>query len=145
MGVAGEIGENGLWPGERPLGVDHPFAATQRCEGGVEGAPLGKRGEVAEEGEPAGGMQGFEAFEEEAAEQAREHAHRQKEASLAGDPARSVGRQAAAGDDDVDVGMVGERRAQVCSTAVRPMRAPRCFGSAAMAISVSAAVLNKRS
>ena len=56
-------------------------------------------------------MQGREAVEEEAAEQAREHAHGQEEAGLAGDPARSVRRQAAAGNDDVDVRMVGQRRA----------------------------------
>ncbi len=56
-------------------------------------------------------MQGGEPFEEEAAEQAREHPHRQKEAALAGDPARTVRRQAAAGNDDVDVRMVGQRRA----------------------------------
>jgi len=52
-------------------------------------------------------MQNGEAFEEEAAEQARQHAHRQEEAGLAGDPARAVRRQAAAGNDDVDMGMMG--------------------------------------
>jgi len=52
-------------------------------------------------------MQNGEAFEEEAAEQARPHAHRQEEAGLAGDPARAVRRQAAAGNDDVDMGMMG--------------------------------------
>ena len=67
MGVAGEIGEDGLWPGERPLGVDDPLGATQRRERGVEGGLVGERGEVAEEGEAAGGMQGCEAVEEEAA------------------------------------------------------------------------------
>jgi hypothetical protein len=56
-------------------------------------------------------MQGDEAFEKEAAEQARQHAHGQKEAGLAGDPARPVRRQAAAGNDDVDMRMMGERRA----------------------------------
>jgi hypothetical protein len=56
-------------------------------------------------------MQGCKAFEEEAAEQARQHAHGQEEAWPAGDPARSVRRQAAAGNDDVDVGMMGHRRA----------------------------------
>ena len=34
---------------------------------------------------------------------------------------------------------------QVWSTAVSPMRAPRCLGSAAMVIKVSAAVLSNRS
>ena len=33
---------------------------------------------------------------------------------------------------------------QLCSTAVAPMRAPRCLGSAAIVIRVSAAVRNKR-
>jgi hypothetical protein len=32
---------------------------------------------------------------------------------------------------------------QLCSTAVSPMRAPRCLGSAAIVISVSAAALNR--
>jgi hypothetical protein len=56
-------------------------------------------------------MKGPEPFEEEAAEQAGEHAHGQEEAGLAGDPARTVRRQAAAGNDDVDVRMMAERRA----------------------------------
>ena len=66
---------------------------------------------VAEEGEAAGRMQGREAVEEEAAEETRQHPHGQEEAGLAGDPARTVRRQAAAGRDDVDVRMMGERRA----------------------------------
>ncbi len=56
-------------------------------------------------------MQGCEPFEEEPAEETRQHPHGQEEAGLAGDPARSVQRQAAAGNDDVDVRMVGQRRA----------------------------------
>ena len=56
-------------------------------------------------------MQGRDAFEEQAAEETRQHAHRQEEAALAGDPARPVRRKAAAGNDDVDVRMVGQRRA----------------------------------
>ena len=85
--------------------------AAQRREGGVEGALVGERREVAEEGEASGRMQGREPFEEEPAEQARQHAHGQEEAGLAGDPARPVRRQAAAGNDDVDVRMMGQRRA----------------------------------
>ena len=56
-------------------------------------------------------MQGCEAFEKEAAEETRKDAHGQEETGLAGDPARPVRRQAAAGNDDVDVRMMGERRA----------------------------------
>ena len=87
------------------------FRAAQRGEGGVEGGFVGERGKVAEEGEAAGRMQGREAVEEEAAEETRQHPHGQEEAGLAGDPARPVRRQAAAGRDDVDVRMVGQRRA----------------------------------
>jgi hypothetical protein len=111
VGIAGEIGEDGLRPGERPLGVDDPLGPAQRRERGVEGGLLAEGREVAEEDEAAGRMQGRDPFEEEAAEQAGEHAHRQEEATLAGDPARPVRRQAAAGHDDVDVRMVGQRRA----------------------------------
>jgi len=60
---------------------------------------------------PTGFVQRREAVEKEAAEQAREHAHGQEEPSLAGDPTRTVGRKAATRDDDVEVGVVGERRA----------------------------------
>ena len=87
------------------------LGAAQRRERGVEGAFLGERGEVAEEGQAAGLVERGEAFEKEPAEETRQHAHGQEEAGLAGDPARPVRRQAAAGRDDVDVGMVGERRA----------------------------------
>ena len=111
VGVAGQVGEHGLRPGERPLGVDHPLGVAQRREDGVEGGLLAEGREVAEEDEASGRMQVSEPFEEEAAEQAREHPHRQEEARFAGDPARPVRRQAAAGNDDVDVGVVGQRRA----------------------------------
>ena len=53
MSVAGEIGEYGLRPGERPLGVDEPIGAAQRRERGVEGVCCGERGEAAEEDEAA--------------------------------------------------------------------------------------------
>ena len=111
MGVAREIGEDGLGSGEGPLGVDEPIGAAQRRERGVEGALVGERSEIAEEGQAASLMQGRETFEEEAAEESRKHAHGQKEAGPAGDPARAIPRQAAAGNDDVDMGMMGERRA----------------------------------
>ena len=111
MGVARQIGEDGLRSGEGSLGIDDPLATAQRREGGGEGALVCERGEIAEEVQSTGVLQRGEAFEEEPAEQAREDAHREEEASLAGDPARSVRRQATAGNDDVDMGVMGERRA----------------------------------
>src|SRR5271157_463433 len=93
------------------MATSPPTRHSQRRERGVEGALFGKGREVAEEGEAAGRVQGFEAVEKEPAEETRQHTHRQEEAGLAGDPARTVRRQAAAGNDDVDVRMVGQRRA----------------------------------
>jgi hypothetical protein len=87
------------------------LGAAQRRDCGVEGALVGERDEVAEEGEAVGCVQGCEAVEEEPAEETRQHAHGQEEAGLAGDPARSVRRQAAAGNDDVDMRVMGHRRA----------------------------------
>jgi hypothetical protein len=145
MGVAREVGEDGLRSGERPLRVDHPFAATQRRERGVEGALVGEQDEVAKEDEAIGLVQGSEPFEKQAAEETRQHAHGQEEAGLAGDPARPVWRQAAPGTMTWTCGWCVSAEPQVWSTAVRPMRAPRCLGSAAMVIKVSAAVLNRRS
>jgi hypothetical protein len=70
VGVAREIGENRLRPGERPLGVDDPFGAAQRRERGVEAALVGERGKIGEEDETPGRMQGCEPFEEEPAKDA---------------------------------------------------------------------------
>ena len=51
MGVAREIGEDGLGSGERPLSVAHPLGPAQRRDRGGEGALVSERREVAEEGE----------------------------------------------------------------------------------------------
>jgi hypothetical protein len=82
MSVAGEIGEDGLRPGEWPLGVDEPIGAAQWRERGVEGVCCGERGEAAEEDEATGCVEGFEPFEEKPAEQTRQHAHGQEEPGL---------------------------------------------------------------
>src|SRR4029434_4436729 len=78
-------------------------------------------------------MHGFETLQEQAPEQTREHANRQKEAGPAGNPSLAVRRYAAA-----------RFWPQLCRTAVTPMSAPRCLRSAAMVVSVSAAAANSR-
>jgi hypothetical protein len=65
---------------------------------------------VGEEVQPPGLVRGGQSFEEQAAEEAREHPHGQKEAGPAGNPALAVGRKAAARDDDMGVRMVGQCR-----------------------------------
>ena len=56
-------------------------------------------------------MRAASCFEEAAPEQARQHAHGQEEAGPAGDPALTVRRQPAAGDDAVHVRVMRQRRA----------------------------------
>ena len=111
MGVAREIGEHRCGSGEWPLGVDDPFGPSQRSERGGEGAPVSKGYEIAEEGQPPGLMQRREAFEKQPPEQARQRPDGQEEAGLAGDPARTVRRQAAAGHNHVHVRVVSQSRA----------------------------------
>ena len=100
---------------------------------------------VAEEAEPARGMERGQTGEEQPAEQLAEHVHRQEQGRPRGDPPRAVERDPAARHDHVDVRVVGQREPQVWSTAVMPMRAPRWRGSAAIVSMVSDAVRNSRS
>ena len=76
--------------------VLHTWGSALTHHPHVEGAFVGERRQIAEKGQAAGLVERGEALEKEAAEQAREHAHGQEEAGLAGDPARTVRRQAAA-------------------------------------------------
>ena len=66
---------------------------------------------LTEELQPTATMSLMKLFEETAAEQPREHAHRQQESRLAGDPAVAVRGQTTAGHDAVHVRMVRQRRA----------------------------------
>ena len=56
-------------------------------------------------------MSGNELLQEQSAEQAREHAHREEEARPAGDPLGAVEREPTPRHDHVHVRMMGERRA----------------------------------
>jgi hypothetical protein len=48
VGVARQVGEHGVRPGERLLGIDRPLDLAQRREEAAEGSRLGERGVVAE-------------------------------------------------------------------------------------------------
>ena len=109
VSVAGEIAEHLLGPGERGLAVDDPIDLGQCVEVGGEGSGVGQGGESAGEAEFTGREGGAHLLQEQIAEAAREHAHGQEEAGRAGDPARLVGRDAAAGDDAVQMRMVVQR------------------------------------
>src|SRR5208282_5039863 len=99
---------------------------------------------IAEEVEAASLVRRREHLEEEPAEQARQHAHGQEECWPASDPARAIVGQAATRHDHVTCGWWVMAEPQLCRTAVKPILAPRCLGSAAIVSTVSAAALNKR-
>ena len=103
------IGEYRCGSGEWPLGVDDPFGPSQGSERGVEGAPVSKGYEIAEEGHPPGLMQRRGAASRNGRRNRRNSAlTRQEVAGLAGDPARTVRRQAAAGHNHVHVRVVSQ-------------------------------------
>src|SRR5260370_42383623 len=111
MGVARQIGEHGLRPAERLLGIDHPLDLAQRCEEGSEGSRLGEGGAVAEEREASSLVGSEELAQEQSPKQARKNPYRQKEPRAARHPARVIEGDAAAWDDHVHMRMMRHRRA----------------------------------
>src|SRR5689334_6084434 len=92
--------------GDGNVPIYSAFDLLQCGQLGFEGRRLGQRGLVGEELQAPGLVDGGQPFQEQAAEQAREHPHRQKEAGSAGNPVPAVGRQAAARYNDMGVRMV---------------------------------------
>ena len=76
-----------------------------------EGPAVGEVRHRSEEGEPTGVVQRDQPGEEQPAEQLAEHPHRKQEGRARRYPSASVGRDAAARHDHVDVRMVRHRRA----------------------------------
>src|SRR6516162_10187355 len=111
MGIAGEIGEYRLRPGEGRLGVDEPVLPLERCEICVEGLAATQAVDLAKEREPARCMGVGERRQEQPPEQARKHLHRQEKAGLAAHPARPVERYPATWHNHMHVRMVGHCRA----------------------------------
>jgi hypothetical protein len=106
VGVAGEIGEYRLRPGEGRLGVDEPVLALERCEICVEGLAATQAIDLAKEREPARCMGVGERRQEQPPKQARKHLHRQEKAGLAAHPARPVERHPATRHNHVHLRMV---------------------------------------
>src|SRR5262245_40385624 len=74
--VAGKVGEDGVGSAKRSLGIDDPFDLAQCGEDGLEGL-------VGEELQSPGLVGGVQSFEEQAAEEAREHLNGEEEAGPA--------------------------------------------------------------
>src|SRR5271166_6358191 len=106
VGVTAEIAEHLFGSREWGFGKDDPVDLGQRVDVGGEAGGSGQGGESAGEAELTIGKGGAQHLQEQVAEAAGEHADGQEEAGWTGDPARLIGRDAAAGDDTVQVRMV---------------------------------------
>jgi len=111
MGVAAEIGEHLGGAAEGLLGVNDPVDPPHGGETFGEGRRIGERRKFAEEAEVASCEGRRQPLEEQPPEQPRERLDRQKEVRTARDPARPIGREAAARDDAMEMGMMGQRLA----------------------------------
>ena len=109
MRVAGEIGQYALGAAEGRLGVDDEGALPQRAHTFGERGGLGKRDQVAEETEFASTESGFQAVEEQTAEGVRQGADGEQEVGFSSDPSPAVEGDAAAGDETMDMRMMGQR------------------------------------
>jgi hypothetical protein len=70
VSVAGQVGEHGVGPAKRPLGIDHRFDLSQSGEAGLEGCRLGQVSPVGKKLQPPGMVRGGQPFEEQATEEA---------------------------------------------------------------------------
>src|SRR3546814_7870886 len=79
VGVAGQIGEHGLGPSERRLGINNPALFADRREVPQESASFGKMREAAKESELALIVQSGQPGQEQPAEEGTKHADREQE------------------------------------------------------------------
>src|ERR1700744_5019754 len=106
MGIAPYVVEDLSRPGERPLGIDHPLCLPGRRQVAPERRRLMQVTMFGEEVQLAGGKGLLEVPQEQTPKHPRQHPHRQKEPRPAGDPALPVWRDAAAGNQEMNVRMV---------------------------------------
>src|SRR5207342_3207302 len=111
VGVARQITQYLLGPGERLLGIDDPIDLAQWRQIGLERSLVGEPYMIAEELQAAGMVRGDQHLQKQPAEQRRENLYRQEIARSARDPLRSIRRQAATRHDHVDMPVVRQRRA----------------------------------
>src|ERR1700681_5029598 len=106
VGVARKVAQHFLRSPEWALGIDDPVFVAQRRQIGREGSCVCERSVLAEELQLAGAMSDSKLLQDQPAEQARENTHVDEKVGPAGDPALTIGRDAAARRDHVDMRMV---------------------------------------
>ena len=107
--------------------------------------PSGQRGQIGEEAQMSRVECRLQVLKEQSPIEPREHMDGQEEVRAAGDPALAAGRQTAAGDDAMNMRVMGERLPPCVEDGDKPdvgAQAPKCLGSAAMVRNVSAAAWN---
>ena len=145
VSVARQIGEHRLGPGEWRRGIYDSALFADRRQVTKEGSPVGERRHAAKEREPPGVLKSKQPGEEQTAEQRTQHPHREEERRPRRYPALATGAMPPPGTIMWTCGWSVIAEPQVWSTAVMPIRAPRCLGSAAMVSIVSEAARNSRS
>ncbi len=108
VGVVREVAQHVFGAAEGALGIDDPVLLVEHGEPLPEPQALGQLGSSTVELEQALVVGSPQSSEELPSEETAEDSHGEKEAVSAVLPVRPVSRDAAAGDDAVDVGMVLE-------------------------------------
>src|SRR5271163_1143798 len=144
MRVAAEIVEHLLRAAKRALGVNHPFDLAQGPQMVGEGSWLGEPGQLSEETQHPGIEDRLQAFQEQPAIKPREYPDRKEKADRQAIQ-RPSGDRPPPGTMQWMCGWWNRFCPQMCSTAVMPIAAPRCLGSAARVCTDSAATRNKMS
>src|SRR5215471_9955921 len=106
MRVTRQVSQYLFWPTERLLGVDNPVGLDPRPQERGERLAVGEAGVIAEEPQLARLVRNPEARQHQPAKQRGENLHRQEVFGLAGNPPRSVWREAAARYDHVHMRMM---------------------------------------
>ena len=109
MRVAGEIGQDALRSAEGRLGVDDERAVAERAQALGESGGLGEGSQIAEEAELAATESGYETVEEQAAVGLRQGPDGEQKVGFATDPSPAVEGDAAAGDETMDMRVMGQR------------------------------------
>ena len=117
MGITAQILDDLAGPPEGGLGINDPFALPERSRQIPEGLGLGEPVKCAFEEQFLFVERLLKCFQKQAPKEARQYPDTEKKAWLAVDPAGMImrfqllrhGTQAAAGDDTVDVRMMGKR------------------------------------
>ena len=143
--VIRQVAQHVFGAAEGALGIDNPVLFVEDREPLTELGALGQLGSAVVELEQALVVGSPQASEELPSEETAEDLHGRQEAVSAVLPVRPVSRDAAAGDDTVDVGMVLEILAPSVQDGRMPISAPRYLGLAATLRRVSAEVWSRMS